>query len=119
MDILFFIPLPWWGPVLAPVLISLLMIAFGMHLVMQSEYERLVKFKIHQSFLLCMGILVMLFSFMQDALQALFAGKEVVDPTRPVYFNWIVFLSGYSLVALIFLHLIQTGTTKKGPSKSQ
>ena len=25
-DILFYIPLPWWGPVLAPVLISVLMI---------------------------------------------------------------------------------------------
>ena len=28
-DILFLLPLPWWGPVLAPVLISILMIAWG------------------------------------------------------------------------------------------
>ena len=28
-DILFLMPLPWWGPVLAPVLISLLMIGWG------------------------------------------------------------------------------------------
>ena len=28
-DILFLIPLPWWGPVLAPVLIASLMIAWG------------------------------------------------------------------------------------------
>jgi hypothetical protein len=28
-DILFLLPLPWWGPVLAPVLISLLMILWG------------------------------------------------------------------------------------------
>src|ERR1700722_436606 len=28
-DILFLLPMPWWGPVLAPVLISLLMIFWG------------------------------------------------------------------------------------------
>src|SRR5213076_2553620 len=28
-DILFLLPLPWWGPVLAPVCIALLMIAWG------------------------------------------------------------------------------------------
>src|SRR5215212_2780275 len=28
-DILFLLPLPWWGPVLAPVSIALLMIAWG------------------------------------------------------------------------------------------
>ena len=28
-DILFLIPLPWWGPVIAPVSIALLMIAWG------------------------------------------------------------------------------------------
>jgi hypothetical protein len=28
-DILFLLPLPWWGPVLAPILISLLLIAWG------------------------------------------------------------------------------------------
>jgi len=28
-DILFLLPLPWWGPVLAPVLIALLMIVWG------------------------------------------------------------------------------------------
>ena len=28
-DVLFLLPLPWWGPVLAPVLIALLMIVWG------------------------------------------------------------------------------------------
>jgi len=28
-DILFLLPMPWWGPVIAPVLISLLMIFWG------------------------------------------------------------------------------------------
>src|SRR5258708_32655957 len=30
-DILFLLPLPWWGPVLAPVCIATLMIAWGTH----------------------------------------------------------------------------------------
>ena len=28
-DVLFLLPLPWWGPVLAPVCIALLMIVWG------------------------------------------------------------------------------------------
>ena len=35
-DILFLIPLPWWGPVLAPVLISLLLILWG---TLASQFE--------------------------------------------------------------------------------
>src|SRR5262245_61034065 len=36
-DILFLIPLPWWGPVLAPVLIALLMIGWG---TLASQFEQ-------------------------------------------------------------------------------
>jgi len=36
-DVLFLLPLPWWGPVLAPVLISLLMILWG---TFASQFER-------------------------------------------------------------------------------
>src|SRR6185503_3838994 len=36
-DILFLLPLPWWGPVLAPVLIALLMIVWG---TLASQFER-------------------------------------------------------------------------------
>ncbi len=36
-DVLFLLPLPWWGPVLAPVLISLLMILWGPF---ASQFER-------------------------------------------------------------------------------
>ncbi len=35
-DILFLLPLPWWGPVLAPVSIALLMIVWG---TLASQFE--------------------------------------------------------------------------------
>src|SRR5262245_38021901 len=35
-DILFLLPLPWWGPVLAPVLIAILMIVWG---TLASQFE--------------------------------------------------------------------------------
>jgi hypothetical protein len=36
-DILFLLPMPWWGPVLSPVLISLLLIFCG---TFASQFER-------------------------------------------------------------------------------
>ena len=65
-DILFLIPLPWYGPVIAPCLISILMIILGsLLLYIDSKNE-----KIHRGFisflLMVLGCLIVLWTFMAD-----------------------------------------------------
>src|SRR2546425_1185720 len=39
-DVLFLIPMPWWGPVIAPVLVALLLLALGALLVVRDDQGR-------------------------------------------------------------------------------
>lgn len=48
-DILFLIPIPWWGPVIAPVLIAVLMAIGGARAVIVDDREGRIRFSIIQS----------------------------------------------------------------------
>ncbi len=104
-DILFLLPLPWWGPVLAPVLIALLMIGGGM-LVARFD-SRLHPFWPSRRSLvlnLCGGLLA-LYVFMTDAIHALGQGSQALRNLLPVWFNWPLFLAALGLMALPVLEL--------------
>lgn len=93
-DILFLIPLPWWGPVLAPVLISIVMITLGTQL---AVYDHLAPRKLAWSFAF-IGVWIALYTFMVDAIQVLGGGMEAVRNVLPTSFNWLLFF-----VALILM----------------
>jgi hypothetical protein len=85
-DILFLLPLPWWGPVLAPVSISALMIACG---VLMSQFEAAAP---RRAWLLNLaGAGVALYVFMADSIRAVGAGVEAVRMVLPTWFNWPLF----------------------------
>ena len=90
-DILFLIPLPWWGPVIAPVLISLLLILIGYLLISE------VKFKVTSidwiGFIL--SIIVLLYTFTEDSIKMIISGTGDLTEIRPTAFNWILFLIAY------------------------
>jgi len=94
-DILFLIPLPWWGPVLSPVLVALLSIAGGALAVVQDDRGRAMRPGRTGSMVLLAGMLAVLYSFMADALRALPASAEDLNRLRPTSFGWPVFLAGY------------------------
>ena len=99
-DVLFLIPLPWWGPVLAPVLISLLLILGGMLTVLGEQFQnptRPHRWAWISSFA---GVGLGLYAFMATALQVLSGGEQAVRQALPTAFNWPVFGLALGLLAV-------------------
>lgn len=112
-DFLFTIPVPWWGPVLAPALIALLMIAGGALAVVGAERGRGVRLSWAGGAALALGMLIVLYSFMAQALAALPATPETLSQLRPESFNWPVFLIGWGLMAGATLWATWPGAGKR------
>ena len=99
-DVLFLIPLPWWGPVLAPVLVALLLVGLGGILVVRDDQGRTVRLGgLGWGFLLA-GVLLVLYAFMADALGILPAGAEVLSRLKPGPFRWSVYLAGLGAMSI-------------------
>lgn len=98
-DILFLLPLPWWGPVLSPVLIALLMIAWG---TLASQFESVhtpVFSELRAWSLSFIGIALALYVFMADAIRVADQGVEVIRNVLPARFNWPLFCIALVLMA--------------------
>jgi hypothetical protein len=65
-DILFLIPVPWIGPVIAPVSVSLLLILSGIIIATQFNNGRNMRFSLFSIILALTGSMVILYSFMYD-----------------------------------------------------
>ena len=97
-DVLFLVPLPWWGPVLAPVLISLLLIIGGV-LAALGEGTREPVWPHRWALTLNLtGVGLVLYTFMATALQVLQVGEGAVRQALPASFDWPLF--GPALVLL-------------------
>jgi hypothetical protein len=99
-DILFLIPLPWWGPVLAPVCIALLMIAWG---TVVSQLDRrdshwLARWKVWGWTII--GVVLALYVFMADSLRVAGQGTDVLRNLLPSTFNWPLFLLALAFMAV-------------------
>ena len=93
-DILFLIPLPWWGPVLSPVLIALLCMAGGSFAVIRDGRGDNVRLTLAEWVSVVVGTLLVLGAFMADALVLLPATAEDLNRLRPGPFRWGVDLPG-------------------------
>jgi hypothetical protein len=106
-DILFLIPLPWWGPVWAPASIAALMVIGGTLVVFHDSDER--PFWPRRSTWLFngTGATLALYVFMADAIRMLPHGPRVVAQTLPVTFLWPLFLIGLALMAVPVMDLVR------------
>src|ERR1051325_3880829 len=98
-DILFLIPLPWWGPVLAPILISRLMISWG---TLASQFETVSSFAIATAaawLLNFVGGVLALRIFMTDALRVSSGGVEAIRNVLPTHFHWPWFCLALALMS--------------------
>jgi hypothetical protein len=105
-DLLFLIPLPWWGPVLAPCLIAALMAAFGT-LVTLSPDAANPPWPRWRSIVLCgAGILLALYVFMADALAVTDQSLAILPDLRPTVFQWPLFLMALALMAVPIVEVV-------------
>ena len=98
-DLLFLLPLPWWGPVLAPVLIAILMIAWGTLATQGGPFPHAFRAEWRAWLANGAGILLALYVFMEESLHP--RGPEKLHhglpPTFP--FNWPLFIVALLLLA--------------------
>ncbi len=95
-DILFLLPLPWWGPVLAPVSIALVMILWGTLATQSGDGATDARWAWT---LACVGIVLALGVFMIDTSRALLDGRDAVLQVLPTTFNWPLFWVALLLMA--------------------
>src|SRR5437773_1916477 len=109
-DILFLLPLPWWGPVLAPVSIALVMILWGTLATQSGDGATDARWAWA---LACVGIVLALAVFMIDTWRALLDGRDAVLQVLPATFNWPLFWVALLLMASPALHQVAFLPTKK------
>ncbi len=103
-DILFLIPLPWWGPIIAPILIACLMVVGGILAVINEDKGYAIKLSLINWITLFGGVLIMLYSFMKDAIAIMPTNVETLAQLRPVTFNWPIYIIGLVLTSYVVLH---------------
>lgn len=108
-DILFLIPVPWSGPVIAPVLVSLAMIAAAVvHLWAQAQDKPVRIGAAHWCGILA-GAFVIIVSFAMDY-------RHVMAGGIPHEFNWSVFLVGMVLGVGSYMHAARKSAQIPTPS---
>ena len=114
-DILFLLPVTWTGPVLTPVLISVLMILLAMiiyHFNLKNNFQ--VRILRKEWIILILGSFIVFISFIWDYCRFLcknislyelqnksFSNKlfDLSVKYIPVSFNWVLFLSGFLIIS--------------------
>ena len=107
-DVLFLLPLPWWGPVIAPVSIALLMILWGTLATASPEPGRCSRSETRLWAVAGAGAALALYVFMADTLRALPYGVDAVRTVLPETFNWRLFLVALTLMASPVAAIIAT-----------
>ena len=109
-DVLFLIPLPWWGPVLAPVSIAILMIVWGTAVTESQQASEPSRVTVTRQVwvLNATGIALALYIFMADSLQQLPRLRVGMTYALPTTFNWPLFVTALALMAAPLL-VIGTG----------
>lgn len=98
-DVLFLLPLPWWGPVIAPVAIAALMILWGTLVARGAAASAPpapgpALYRVGYA-----GVALALYVFMADAIGAIGPAAGVVREALPARFNWPAFAIALAMMA--------------------
>ncbi len=95
-DILFLIPAPWAGPVLAPVLISFILLLFAVIILYKDSYARALKVTL-------IGWLSFVFAGLVVVISFCIAGLHMTKNDFQSYFYWWLFATGNILAIAVFI----------------
>ena len=112
-DVLFLIPLRWWGPVLSPVLVAALICATAVLAVLRTERGQQPGVTPARVAVVASGGLLALYVFISDSLHALLRGQPDWATIRPGPFKWPLFLVALALMALPSLATVWPVTQHK------
>jgi hypothetical protein len=104
-DILFLIPLPWIGPWLAPVIVSIGFIASGVLVLKYSEKFPSSLFTWKEWIFMSIAAGIIIGSFLWET-------GEVLQGSVPDYYPWWLFFLGYILGWAVFIRRLLTGSSK-------
>lgn len=111
-DILFLIPVPWWGPVLAPALIATVMCVGGAAAVWGADRGVSWRLSWTNAAVAAAGIAIVLYTFTADALGAVPDGREAVARVRPSDFQRPVFVLGFVIMSWAGLRVTWPGHSR-------
>lgn len=112
-DILFLIPITWVGPVLAPVICSLVMIVMSLTFDFLQTHKNLNKLKCIDLFLMFFGAAFIYFTFTVDFGMIILDGNflshffnlpenpnflQILTSWEPTQFNWLIFTIGLTMI---------------------
>ena len=95
-DILFLVPLPWVGPVLAPVLVSLGLITASVIILKYENKEKPLRIGLYGWLMEIVAGLIIIASFCVNS-------TSVMNRTMPQSFPWWLFLTGMGLGTGVFI----------------
>ncbi|HNX79579.1 MAG TPA: hypothetical protein PKJ24_06835 [Prolixibacteraceae bacterium] len=121
-DVLFLIPVPWLGPLLAPVICSLVMILMAFLYTYLAEAGKPLKIKVSDWLLLLGGSAVIFFTFIRDYLKLISnsniltngnnsAVKEefwrAITSFIPGHYSWGLFITGLLLILISIFMVVR------------
>lgn len=95
-DILFLIPVPWAGPVLAPVLVSVVMLVFAVVILYRDCRERPIKVTFYDWLAISVSAVIVIISFC-------IPGPHTDRQDYNSYFYWPFFSAGMLFAMLVFV----------------
>jgi len=127
-DLLFLIPLPWIGPVLTPVIISIIMICASIFIIKSGESGKTVKLKLVDWFLLTFSIALILYTWLVDYARLIFSGGfagqffslayssdfySAISAFSPNSYNWYAFWVAIVMILMVLVRFIMEFFRKK------
>jgi len=80
---------------------------------MSEENGRKIKFSVFDWATLIAGVLILLYSFMEDALAIMPANMETLARLRPTSFNWPIYILGLVITGYVVLRNTWSGNQIK------